>query len=364
MKYDRSVFSRNTVKLGIFSKALAVILLVSLIPSVGLLISSQNRVRLQRELVNDELEEVNAAIVEKVNHWIQVNQLALEQNAANAAMQTMDPEQQVSMLKSLLGTYEWTYLFHTVDTTGNNVARSDEGTLRDYGDRAYFQQVISGQRLGQQVLIGRTSGKPALCLSVPIARSNVVVGVLTGCSSLAAISRTVVDTRIGATGFAFLVDGQGRAIAHGRPALIARELQDLSDRPALQAQTRDRPIEFRDNGRSILAYGRDTDLGWTLFVQQDLEEALAPAIEARQTSLVVLGITFGATILLGFVFARGLVQPIQALTAVADAVSRGQLDITIADTQRHDEIGALARSVKRLATSVKVAFEQLQQRSH
>ncbi|MEO1134346.1 MAG: cache domain-containing protein, partial [Cyanobacteria bacterium J06639_1] len=255
------------------------------------------------------------------------------------------------------------FLFHTTDKDGENISRSDDGELRFYGDREYFQQAKEGGDIGRQVLISRTTGKPALCMSAPIEQNAAFVGALTGCSSLETISDLVVNTEIGETGFAFLIDRQGRVIAHGRPDLISEELQNFSDNPAISAGILDRPFEFQDNGRTVLAYAETTDLGWTLVVQQDASEALAPARESVRNSVIAVVVTLGVTFGLAYVFAGQLARPIRSLTEVADAVSRGQLDVAIKGTGRQDEIGALARSVKRLATSVKVSFEQLKRQS-
>ncbi|MEO1131862.1 MAG: cache and HAMP domain-containing protein [Cyanobacteria bacterium J06639_1] len=278
-------------------------------------------------------------------------------------MADMNPEQQIPLLQASELVYEWFTSLFTIDIDGNAVARADGKTLKNYSDRVYFQQVVEGDQLGQQVLIGRTTGKPALCMAVPIVDNASLAGALTGCSTLDIVSEVVTNTRIGRTGFAFLVDAEGRVIAHGKPAFVNEELQDFSDRPALQANTLGQPFEFEENGREVIAYGLSTDLGWTLFVQQDKAEAFASVATAQRHAFWLVGATIVVTLGVGSLFARGLVQPIRSLTEVADAVSRGQLDVAIEGTERKDEIGALARSVKRLATSVRVAFEQLNRQS-
>lgn len=348
---------------GIFPQVLGVILLVALIPSGTLLLASRNEAQQQRQLVDETLEDIGASTSVQVNNWIQINKRALQQSASIEQMATMEQPSQVPVLRSLLSAYEWAFLFHTTDKDGENISRSDDGELRFYGDREYFQQAKEGGDIGRQVLISRTTGKPALCMATPIEQNAAFVGALTGCSSLETISDLVVNTEIGETGFAFLIDRQGRVIAHGRPDLISEELQNFSDNPAISAGILDRPFEFQDNGRTVLAYAETTDLGWTLVVQQDASEALAPARESVRNSVIAVVVTLGVTFGLAYVFAGQLARPIRSLTEVADAVSRGQLDVAIKGTGRQDEIGALARSVKRLATSVKVSFEQLKRQS-
>jgi methyl-accepting chemotaxis protein len=52
---------------------------------------------------------------------------------------------------------------------GENLGRSDGKSVKYYGDRDYFKQVLAGKTVGQQVLPGKTSGKPAFILAKPIA---------------------------------------------------------------------------------------------------------------------------------------------------------------------------------------------------
>ena len=91
----------------------------------------------------------------------------------------MEASRQNPVLEAITETYDWAYLAHTTDTAGNNIGRSDGKATRYYGDRDYFQQVMQGQPVGQQVLIGKTSGEPALVLAKPIyGASNNLKGAL------------------------------------------------------------------------------------------------------------------------------------------------------------------------------------------
>lgn len=346
---------------GIFPQALLAIFIVALIPSAGLLFTLQDREQILNQSLTEDFDKTAALVAQQVDGWITTNLMALQQNASIEGVTAMDAAAQSPVLKAALETYEWTYLHFTIDLEGNNVARSDERDLIYYGDRVYFQDIAEAHKpIGQQVLVGRTSGLPALCLSVPIERDETLAGVMAGCSNLIEVSRVVTDARIGNTGFAFLVDGQGRAIAHGRPeGVITEALQDFSDHPALAAGVVQEMISYRDQGREMIALARPVDLGWTLVVQQESEEAFAQINQAKRNAVVLLVITLLLTLLVAFSFARWLVGPIRALTQVADEISHGKMDITIQGVERKDEIGALARSVKRLATSVKVAATAL-----
>jgi methyl-accepting chemotaxis protein len=63
--------------------------------------------------------------------------------------------------------------------------------------------------------------------------------------------------------------------------------------------------------------------------------------------------------LVSYLVARRFSRPIRNLTQIADNISRGNLRASIAEVNRSDEIGGLARAVERLTASVKLAMERL-----
>jgi HAMP domain-containing protein len=56
-----------------------------------------------------------------------------------------------------------------------------------------------------------------------------------------------------------------------------------------------------------------------------------------------------------------LIRPIRYLSEVADKISMGEWDTPI-QIKEKGEVGALAESIERMQTGVKVAIEQLQAR--
>jgi methyl-accepting chemotaxis protein len=349
----------------IFPKLLLTMLLISAIPLAGLwYLSAVTGQKTLKDNLDTGLNRVAKAVAADVDGWIDMNIRSLRQSAALEEMASMDPLKQAAGLKANASTYEWTYLLFTTDAEGNNIARSDGNALKFYGDREYFKQVRNGAQVGQQVLIGRSTQKPALCLSVPVNNQiQSFVGVLTGCSQLDAISNAVADVNIGPSGQAFLVDSRGRLVAHSDTDSLSANLQDFSDHPAVAASEASQNVVFEEDGKQVVAYPQTLDLGWTLVVQQDYDDAFAPLYTAKRNALIVMVLTIGLVLAAAFVFTRNLVHPIRQLTNVADAFSRGQPAAEIPGIDRGDEVGELARAVKRMGVSIQMAFDQLK-KSH
>lgn len=349
----------------ILYQILATMCVIALIPIGGLWYISIYKSR-QDWTTNilQNLIDNTASLSRSVDDWTAMNLRVLQQNAVTPAMLSMDSEQQNPVLKTMAESYEWVYLAFTVLPSGQNLGRSDGKPQTFYGDRDYFKQVLGGKALGRQVLLGKTSGKPAFILAKPITGEGAkTLGVIAIAMSLEDLSKTITKTRIGETGFAVLLDENNRLIAHGNGE-VSSELQDLGSHPALHQRNRfDRnSFVFEMEGKKIVAYTKKTQHGWTLIVQQDYQEAYAAADEARRNALLLLAFTLVTVVFVAYFLARRLSTPLGNLTLIADEISRGNLRAEIRETERSDEIGDLARAIERMGVSLQMAFDRLRKK--
>jgi methyl-accepting chemotaxis protein len=276
-------------------------------------------------------------------------------------MVSMNPRLQTPVLKSIRDEYSWSFLVFTVRPDGANVARSDDKEPPYYGDRAYFKQVMEGAPLGRQVVISRTSGQPTLVLAVPIQTTDGrTVGVLATSTSLAELSEIVTKSKIGKTGYAFLLDEDGKVVAHYQQAYV-NSSADFSKHPAFRglAGEASRRLVYQEEGRDIVAYAQKTQHGWTMVVQRDYDDAYSAIGDANSQAFSLLVLTLAAVTVLAIVLARRLAGPIRRLTLIADEISRGRLDIAITEVGRKDEIGALAAAIDRMASGIRVSIHKL-----
>jgi methyl-accepting chemotaxis protein len=342
---------------GIFPKLLLTMLLVTLIPLGAIWYLDY---RAESEALASQIEQRLSSQADTmagyVDAWVDMNVRMLRQNAALDDMSSMDAKRQQPLLRAIVAEYKWVYLAFTIAPDGNNIGRNDDEPPRFYGDRGYFKQAIEGRQIGQEVVVSRTTGQPAAILSVPIWKLDKVVGVLAAGTSVNDVSATITNVKIGQTGFVFLVDEQGKVIAH--PS--ARD--SLKAHPAvatLGAEPKKQIVFAEPSGRRVIAFAEKTRYGWTLVTQQDYDEAYAPIALANRNALILLGLTVLFVIVVSYALASRLTRPIRRLTRIADGISRGYLDAGIAETRRSDEIGSLARAIDRLRASVKLAVERL-----
>jgi len=90
---------------------------------------------------------------------------------------------------------------------------------------------------------------------------------------------------------------------------------------------------------------------WAEAVQDDMRSTLLPIIG-------LIGVCVISSIALSVVLAGKAIRPILELKTLADDISRGRLDASIA-IQSNDEIGELGRSLERMRASLRAAMIRL-----
>ena len=330
------------------------LLVISLIPVSANLYQLWQSQFTTEATVEGKLISAAESITADVNHWVELNLRSSQLIARTAEVQSMNPAKQVPLLKATDDTFDWSYAAFTTDLEGQAIARSDGKALKFYGDREYIRSILSGDKVGQQVLISRVNGKPALCLSVPVSKGTRLQGALVQCSKLVDISENVAAVKIGETGYARLIDTKQRLIAHGDTSLTAEELQDLTTDPITTLGVTPEPVISTVDGKKIVTYSLVTDLGWRLTVVQDYDDAYESLEASKKTALIAGGVLIFGIFFFAFLLGNNISKPIKQLSEVADTYSKGKLDLEIPGTNRGDEIGELAKSIERLGLGLKV----------
>lgn len=349
---------RRWLRFGILPKLLITMTVVMLVPlgTIWYLDYRTSVDHLSRD-IEERLSAQADSSATYVNGWIDTNLRMLRENSRLNDMVSMDGARQAPVLKAIVKEYPYIFLAHTVQPDGKNAARSDAEAPKDYADREYVQRVFAGAPIGRQFVISKTTGKPSFVVSVPITREGFVVGVLGIAMDIDDLTAKIIGVRVGRTGYAFLVDDTGNVVAHPKVR------QNLRKHPAVAATAADPGATSRtvfvDGDRTVIAYARRTDLGWTVVTQQDYDEAFAPLRDANRNALILLGASVVFVAIVASLLTPRLTRPIRNLTDIADQISRGQLGAKIAEVDRSDEIGGLARAIDRLKASVEVAMKRL-----
>ena len=369
------MLNRGTMKisklfrLSLFQSVLLAMLVVAVIP-LSLIWYTDYRSTTEQisKSIEEKLAESSQYLITQMDDWIDMHVRALNQNATLGEMISMDASKQNPILRSISNQYSSSYLVFTILPNGDNIGRSDGKKSISYADRQYFQQVLAGQAIGKELVVSKTTGKPALILAVPIRRTTdtgekELVGVLAMGMSIARMSERIADFNLGTGGHAFLLEESGKVVAH-RKQEYANVLTDFSQHVAFTQRSTDKTKQlfYEEQGKKVIAYATPSKHGWILVAQQSVEDAYAALHLSNRRALILLGITLVVVTIAAYFFAQSLVRPIEKLTLMADEMSRGKTYPVIEEAERTDEIGALAAAISRLGTSVRVAMHRMSAR--
>ena len=177
----------------------------------------------------------------------------------------------------------------------------------------------------------RRESEPYMTLAIAGTRRD--AGVSIAEVNLKLIWDVVSQIKVGEHGHAYVVDAQGRLIAHPDISLVLRntDMSKLAQVRAARAGTGGSPAETVQEsknieGRDVLtAYAPVAPLGWLMFVELPADEAYAPLYAALQRLAFVLLAALGFAVLAGMFLAGRMVGPIQALRAGAARLGSGDL---------------------------------------
>jgi signal transduction histidine kinase len=242
------------------------------------------------------------------------------------------------------------------------------GSGKDLSADPRFKVASEGQTYFGPVYF-RKETEPYMAIAVPAGRRG--AGVTAVEVNLKFMWEVIRGIRVGKTGFAYVVDRQGRLIAHPDISLVL-QITNLSSLPQVQAAlpregvaetVLPRVSDARDlAGKSVLtASARIESLGWTVFVEQSADEAYQPLYASlmRTAGLLVAGLLL--SMIAGFVFARRMVEPIRALQAGADAIGAGDLGKRI-EVRTGDELEALGERFNEMASKLAASYAGLERK--
>ena len=356
--------SDTTPAISLRTRLIVAMTAMALIP---LLIANYFTFRLtEDELINKAFTR-NQILAEKVAG--KIDQMFAEKirllkvTAVNPDVRSMDPARLVPALKPLPEFHPELLMAIALSPDGDLVARSDGRQMQaSYLDREYFHTAIAtGQTAISDVLVSRTTGKLDIAIAEPLMNPDqsllgmIVIGV-----SLEKIIETIATTRIGATGYAFIVSRDGTILIHPDLELVVngRNLSGLPPiRAAIAGDSGSLQYDYQDTPM-LASYSVVPTTGWGLIVHQPLEEALEGAAKLKRTNILIVLTTTLAAFFLALALAGIIFRPIGRLIAVTRKVAGGDFSCR-ADVNSKDEIGTLATAFNQMLAHLEVREKAL-----
>jgi DNA-binding CsgD family transcriptional regulator/HAMP domain-containing protein len=236
--------------------------------------------------------------------------------------------------------------------------------LADLSSSVAFQRAHAGRTYYGRPYFVRGS-EPHLTVAVPISWfDGEVGGVLVAEVALLYISEVISKAVVGEGGYLYVVSEQDELIAHPDASLVLqhRNVADL-DQTKLTATSLAPPDRTYPslNGNQVFAAAVVVeDLGWTVVVEQNAEEVLAPLwISFARTCAFALA-TLAVAAYLSILVRRRVLRPLDALEAGARKVGQGDFAHRI-NLRSGDEFETVAEAFDQMSERLQQLYIALEQ---
>jgi signal transduction histidine kinase len=316
----------------------------------------QQSLALQHKVAMGVGAEIRAFIEQRENELVLLNKVQ--------GLEVLQPQEQRAILGNLLLHQQVYQELALLDAEGQEqirLSRSGVVVKADLRNRAENKEFLfpatRGQTYFSPVRSGETIREPLITVSVPLfdLRSGEIASVLVADLRFKMIWDLLSDIELPKESDVYVADQAGHVVAHRNPSVVLRGT--VADLP--KANGRARGLSRTDVivARDVLQFG---DQEITVVAEQSVSEALALALHTLRVAVVV---TSAALVLAGglvVLWARRVVQPIEALAASARAISSGDFSRQVAVSSR-DEVGQLARAFNTMSRQLQELLAGLEQ---
>ena len=236
-------------------------------------------------------------------------------------------------------------------------------------ERKYFQSAKSGKITIGEPIISKFSGHSVFVVAVPLRdNTGAFAGIIASVVKLTALSERITQTKIGETGYPFMVGNDGLFIAHPVKDYIFKlnmtTLDGMED-IAKKALAQDIGVEkyFFKGVDKIAGFAPVSATGWSLVVTQDESEFLAPVVSIRNMVLTVGLIFLILTIVCVLWFVKGIMALLgndpSEIAKVADRIAAGDLTYEFINTGK--QLCGVYASMKQMTDNLKNMFADISQ---
>ena len=360
-----SRFSVRSIKTKLILYFAVTILIVASTLGVVSYLLSQRTVTAE---VNQALEMLAAQGAEEVRLNIEMATMSLYELATRARVRSMDWEAQRD---ALAPDVERLGFLGMAVVTPDGLARYVDGSTAELGDRDYVQRAFRGESNISDPIVSRVTNQVVMMIAVPIEVDNRIAAVLIGRMDADLLSSVTRSIRFGKDGYSFMINRQGTLIAHDNQDLVLTQANFIEQAKTdsqyaelagvmqrmVRGETGTGDYMFNGSMR-YMGFAPITGTGWSLAVGSYRDTVLSGIYSMRNTLLWVTSVTFLLGLALAYFIGNAIAKPIVKLSAIAEVIAGGDLDIEV-DVKSRDEIGTLGRAFAQMAENVNEAMTNI-----
>jgi signal transduction histidine kinase len=345
------------------AKVMLLFLVLALAPLAGIgWFSIRTAEHLVASMMIRQLENVAADKVAILERWLDERKADLMVMAGTSLVKSMDPEQMAPYLDLIREKYGVYRELAVVSAAGDLVFRSRSDT--DTAEVGW-----DGYAVRKSLYISGITYKPeemesAFKIAAPVyGDDGALAGTIYGSVGTNKIIFLILNVSLGATGECYLVDREGRFLAHKEPHRILTENISQSESFKNIFEQRDRKQAYLDyRGIAVLGTFRNVaGTDWHVVVEQDRDEAFESADTLKRIIYLTLLLCIGSALALTWMISWHIVSPIRALSRYSESIANAQFDKPRLSVDRTDEIGLLFQAFENMSHKLQERQNHLEQ---
>ncbi|HEX3016478.1 MAG TPA: methyl-accepting chemotaxis protein [Caproicibacter sp.] len=310
-------------------------------------------------LYTDSTSNINTRINENItayNHSVQnaISNYRTKIEAVAQNSEITDVNRSADQKKIILQQLAQSYEFNSV------MVCNDKGITLDNADVSstdYFKQSIAGKTYITTTMADKESSSNILIVSAKINNGG-YKGVVYAYLASDTFSKMIDDVSIGKSGYGFIVDNQGKIIAHKNRAVVnsftnyielakkdssyaglAGVIKNMTAGKTGMETTRVNGV-MQSIGYTKIAY---TD-GWSIGVAAQTSELMGSFYNSIFITIALIIFFIALSVILALKISKPIVNPMISMVKRIQQLAEGDLHSEVPQVNTEDEIGALSKS--------------------
>jgi signal transduction histidine kinase len=314
------------------------------------------------DMVIRQLQNVAVDKIALMENWLKERKADLTVIAGTSLLKTMDPEEITPYLDLIRNKYGVYRALTVISASGDVIALSREGTgpINKPDSHTY---TVKDALFMSEIYHAPEENESTFQIAAPIfSDAGKLLGTIYGSVGTQKIVFFILNVSLGKTGECYLVDKDGRFLAHKDPSRIFT--QNISQTESFRNifQKRSHRKAYLDY-RGIEVFGTSLNVGgtnWYIVVEQDREEAFHSAKNNKRIVYLTILLGIGSALMLTWGVSFYIVTPIRSLSEYTGLIADSKFDPAMVDVDREDEIGMLFRAFKHMSLKLKERQDDLE----
>ncbi|QTL98909.1 HAMP domain-containing protein [Iocasia frigidifontis] len=336
-----------------------VFLMITPLIIYGIITINQERALINKQIYNDNMK-LAEGLGDTVGSMITNTRITVDSIVETAGVKEMDPERIKDVLDPITAGNPYIANLYVMNRAGRQIYKT-VGDLDDRSNREYMQKAIRGEANFSNVIISGSRKVPIVVYARSVRNNGRIVGVI-GCSiDLEVLSELAAKYKPGKTGYGFIVENNGKIIAHPDEELVSNMLDASHLAPvkaAIEGKTGISEYSYEGDNK-LAAYLPVKETGWGVVVQLTAKEAFQPVVDIVRGAVISIIITVLVGIVVAFIMGNYVTKPIIKAAGFAQAISTGNLRLAKLKVVSRDEIGKLGESLNNMLSGLKTMIAQV-----